>query len=213
LPQVSYVEDPSPVASDTKHLSIFYVNADEATIGAGASIVIYRLLNGATALADVVLQGGQLTLASGATVSTGVPVAGGWYSATVSWDTDTGNASLSVANVSNPDGTTVSLTGVAAQAVESARLGVIAATGTATGFLTFDSYVANRTTAPTRLVEGDANGNGTREADDASAVFKTLFGITTGVNTTTAVTDCDENGVVESVDASCVFRLLFGLPI
>jgi hypothetical protein len=211
LPAGGYVEDPSPVTTDPRHISIFYFNKDEATLGAGGSLVMHQLLNGATTLVSVVLQGSQVIMQTGSP-STGIPITSGWYSAILDWDTGTGNASLTVANVSNPAGTTVTMNGVATQTVETARLGVINPSG-AQGFMAYDSYTANRATAPTRLVEGDANGNGTRESDDASAVFKTLFGITTGVNTTTAVTDCDENGVINSEDASCVFKLIFGVPI
>jgi hypothetical protein len=130
-----------------------------------------------------------------------------WYSVELNWSRAAGNMVATVRGAGATTDLTATVTGVGAtDAIDTAQLGWVSGTGTATtrGIIT-DAYESRRSTAIGRLCRGDANLDGTRNSGDQIAVRNEVFGTALAGGQP----DANEDGVVNSGDQITVRNLVF----
>ncbi len=92
----------------------------------------------------------------------------------------------------------------ATQQVQDVQLGLLATTGvTVTTPVFFDEFDSRRTTTPPRLRRCDANGNGTANALDITALINEIGGTLAA-----GQVDCSENGVVNALDITALINTI-----
>jgi hypothetical protein len=131
-----------------------------------------------------------------------------WYSVELNWSRAAGNMVATVRGAGATTDLTATVTGVGAtDAIDTAQLGWVSGTGTATtrGIIT-DAYESRRSTAIGRLCRGDANLDGTRNSGDGIAIRNEFLNGTLGAGQP----DANEDGSVNSGDGIIVRNLFLG---
>jgi hypothetical protein len=177
----------------------FYVLLNSLTAG---NVTVFRAVNGATAVITLTVQSGnpkQFVLTSDALTIGPVNAASGWNEIQI--NRNASNAvSLTVNGVVAPGAGTGS-----SVAITNAQLGSVVSAG-GVGQIYFDSYVANRTTAPVALVNCDGSNDGNVNIIDASVIASEAVGGALSNGTP----DCNSSGGVNIIDASITACIAVG---
>jgi hypothetical protein len=137
----------------------------------------------------------------------GCAVAEEWNSIEVDWNSGASTATMWVnsdaRSVSAPDPSIASGAIGGGNLVSTVRLGNLNGSG---GELTVDAYESRRTQPIGRLCVGDADGNGSIQFFDVTAIFEEVS--SAGINLAKGQPDVDENGEVQFFDVSDAFGLV-----
>lgn len=166
------------------------------------SVVIFRAVDGSdNAVLELTATAGnpnQISLTSGGNTIASADIANGWHSVEIQ-RTSTNQVSLIV------DETSAGSAAGSNALIANAQLGSVESTGGA-GNMYFDSYIANRMTAPPMLVNCDSTNDGTVNIIDASTTATEAVGGALANGTP----DCDKGGAVNIIDASITACLAVG---
>jgi len=192
-----HVVDNSPTAGAT-FIARFYVFPKDLEAGTHTIFTAYSDEAG-TELFNITYDGANFNIstADGGNASVAADKTH-WNSIEVSWAANA-PASLWVnsdSTVDDPDATFASGTG----SVEQVRLG---ATSAISGVAYFDDYESHRSLPVGRLLDGDANGNGSLTIADAITLFNELNGTLSA-----GQPDCNLSGGITIADAICLFNAL-----
>jgi len=206
---VNFVTDGSP-GIEKKYFALFYVFT---SLASGTATVFTAQDSTPSEKIKVVYDATANTFAF--SVNGGAPtniggtiVKNRWYAIGLDWQAGASMA-VRVKGTAQPEVSGNVAGSVGTDQIDTANLGWIAGTGvtdaTHIGIGT-DAFVSQRATAPARLCRGDANGDGNRNAGDATAArIEFLSG---GSTLQTFQPDCNEDGAVNAGDATCA-RILF----
>ncbi|HMB61005.1 MAG TPA: hypothetical protein VKN35_13925 [Xanthomonadales bacterium] len=182
----------------------FYVLSNLSGTGNAVLFRAYADETDTTTLFEIRRNDGNLVFDTSAAggASTSVASPGGWVAIEFDWDSVGGTMNFWVN--ADPSGAVTGSVASGSGTVSSARLGLVGGLGGFSGNAIFDAYEAHSTTPVGLLLVGDANGNGTVNSTDVSAV---LIETEIGGALAPGQPDCNANGVVNSTDVSCVLIL------
>jgi hypothetical protein len=204
-----FVTDNTPTA-ETTFRARFYVYTG---LSAG-SAQVFRANNagGTQQIGVTYTHPGTLTFNTTGGSGTVAVVPDRWYSVELDWARAAPRANMlvTVRGAAATTNSTATITGVgAADVIDTAQLGWVSGTGTASarGIVT-DAYESRRSTAIGQLCRGDANNDRILNVGDRGAVTtEVLSGTTLGAGQP----DCNEDGVINVGDRGCITtRVLAG---
>jgi hypothetical protein len=206
----NFVTDGSP-GIEKKYFALFYVFTSLAT----GSATVFKAVDTGSAEkirvdynADAGNFGFSINGAAPVTLGTPAIVRNRWYAIGLDWQAGSSMAVRVKGTAQAQQATTVPGS-LAGDQIDTASLGWISGVGTTDGTrigIATDAFVSQRATAPPRLCRGDSNGDGNRNAGDATqARLEFLSG---GATLQNFQPDCNEDGAVNAGDATCA-RILF----